>query len=733
MKKKKSLYILVLLFCFLLILSTKVYADDERTIISEIVGESSDIDSIPVYGGTLSQPSIDVITGYPAYFYTTKGYWQRKNGNSWENVNKNEVFRAGIWRYTCNIYIDIDPLDSSQLVGETHRLNDNIIISVNGKKWTSDKSIININNSYARVYSIEYEIQEPENLIVYDSDELDIGTNKATIPIQEFSISNCVEGGIKPYTYSKKSGPNWINVSSDGRVSGTPTTAGENEDLVIQIFDSSEETQIKTLTISIANTDIDPNLRETITEIVATSNNIDTIPKYDSKLSKPQIITNNENVYFYTSDVIWQKREINSQQWSDYQPPENFSVGIWRYSCTIHVENNELYSMTAGNTYKLSDKTKVKVNGEEWIVNDVQIGIDYSRARVYSKEYYITKPGTYMVAFNTNGGSFIENQIVQNGSKIVKPNNPSKQGYVFEGWYLDKELKNKFDFNISSIISHTTLYAKWHKHNLVYIAAKQPTCKLAGNISYFKCTTCNKLFKDKNGTQEIQLQSTVLPIIAHKLEDIIISTEKTKATFKKNGNIIKNIKIKCSSCGEILGTKTITEKIYKVKKIKLSQKSFVYINKKQIPNIIVKDSNGKIIDESNYTLKYSNKKSKKVGEYTVKINFKNRYKGTKELKYTIKPEGTSIKKIKSGSKQFKLTWNKNTKQTTGYQIQFATNSKFTKNIEEELIENSKKISLKIKGLKPKKKYFVRIRTYKIVNGKIFYSSWSETKTIKTKK
>ena len=69
----------------------------------------------------------------------------------------------------------------------------------------------------------------------------------------------------------------------------------------------------------------------------------------------------------------------------------------------------------------------------------------------------------------------------------------------------------------------------------------------------------------------------------------------------------------------------------------------------------------------------------------------------------------------------------------GYQIQYATNSKFTKNSSKELIEDNKKTSQKFKDLKAKKKYYVRIRTYKTVKGKKIYSDWSKSKKVTTKK
>lgn len=66
---------------------------------------------------------------------------------------------------------------------------------------------------------------------------------------------------------------------------------------------------------------------------------------------------------------------------------------------------------------------------------------------------------TYTVSFETNGGNTITAVETEDG-KITAPTDPTKDGYTFNGWYLDSELKNKFDFN-TEIEADTTLYASW--------------------------------------------------------------------------------------------------------------------------------------------------------------------------------------------------------------------------------------------------------------------------------
>ena len=89
---------------------------------------------------------------------------------------------------------------------------------------------------------------------------------------------------------------------------------------------------------------------------------------------------------------------------------------------------------------------------------------------------------------------------------------------------------------------------------------------------------------------------------------------------------------------------------------------------------------------------------------------------------------TTITSVKTKSEAFTIKWKKKTN-IAGYQIQYSTNGKFKKGNKTIKIKKAKTVSKKITGLKPSKKYYVRIRTYK---GKK-YSKWSKVKSIKTPK
>ena len=96
-----------------------------------------------------------------------------------------------------------------------------------------------------------------------------------------------------------------------------------------------------------------------------------------------------------------------------------------------------------------------------------------------------------------------------------------------------------------------------------------------------------------------------------------------------------------------------------------------------------------------------------------------------------KPKSTNPKKVKAAKKAISVTWKK-VGGVKGYQVQVATDKKFKKNKKTVTIKKQKTTKTTVKKLKAKKKYYVRVRTYKIVNGKKVYSSWSKVKSVKTK-
>ena len=264
-----------------------------------------------------------------------------------------------------------------------------------------------------------------------------------------------------------------------------------------------------------------------------------------------------------------------------------------------------------------------------------------------------------------------------------------------------------------------------HTHNLTLVAAKAATCTEGGKEAYYKCEGCGKFYEDVLGTKEITDLASWGNIakIAHTTKQTV-----TKATPTANGKIVNY----CSVCKKTLSTTVIP----KASSIKLKATSLTYNGKVRTPKVIVKDRTGKtLVKNTDYTVSYA-KGRKYVGKYAVKITFKGKYIGTKTLYFTIKPKATSISSLKAGSKKFTVKWKKQATQTTGYQVQYSASSKFSK-AKTVTVGKNTTVSKKISKLSGKKKYYVRVRTYKTVkiNGKSIriYSGWSKAKTVTTKK
>ena len=242
-----------------------------------------------------------------------------------------------------------------------------------------------------------------------------------------------------------------------------------------------------------------------------------------------------------------------------------------------------------------------------------------------------------------------------------------------------------------------------YHHSYKLTETKPSTCTRSGYKKY-TCTVCNDSYTES------------LPLVPHRYEN-----KKKKAGIGTNGYVSDE----CTVCGDV-ESKSV---IYGVNRITLGSTTYSYTGKSQKPSVTVKNSKGKTVPASSYTVSYS-KDTKSVGKHSVKITLKGNYTGSKTLYYTIIPKNTSLSKLTAGKKSFTVTLKKYTTQTTGYQIQYSTSSNF-KGAKTVTLSN-KTTAKKVKGLKSKKKYYVRVRTYKTVDGKKYCSKWSKVKTVKTK-
>ncbi len=184
----------------------------------------------------------------------------------------------------------------------------------------------------------------------------------------------------------------------------------------------------------------------------------------------------------------------------------------------------------------------------------------------------------------------------------------------------------------------------------------------------------------------------------------------------------------CESCDYEKVLKTY----YYPKTVTLSTTSYTYNGKKKAPKVTVKDSKGNVISSSNYKVKYKN--NTKPGKATITITFNDKkYSGTLTKTFKIKPKKQTLSSVKSKkSKQITIKWKRDAN-VSGYQLQYSTDKKFKKNTKSVTISKNKTTSKTISKLKSKKKYYVRIRAYKTIDGKKVYGAWAGAKSVTTKK
>lgn len=167
-------------------------------------------------------------------------------------------------------------------------------------------------------------------------------------------------------------------------------------------------------------------------------------------------------------------------------------------------------------------------------------------------------------------------------------------------------------------------------------------------------------------------------------------------------------------------------------KVWLKGLNFTYTGKEIKPLEYVECKGVRLTEGTDYTVSYSDNVN--AGSATVTVTGINSYTGSATKSFSIynpKPKKTVINKLKAKKKAFTVKWKK-VSGISGYQIQYSTNKKFKK--AKTVTVNSTKAKTKTvkKKIKSKKKYFVRIRTYKTVNRKKFYSDWSRYKSVKVK-
>ena len=195
----------------------------------------------------------------------------------------------------------------------------------------------------------------------------------------------------------------------------------------------------------------------------------------------------------------------------------------------------------------------------------------------------------------------------------------------------------------------------------------------------------------------------------------------------KVGTATLKITGKGNYTGSVSKTYSIKNNFKKATVSGISTKAFTG---KNITQSITVKYNGKTLKKgTDYTVSYSSNKN--IGTATVKVTGKGSYAGTITKTFKINPAKQEIQKLTAKSKAFFVDWAQKGS-ATGYEIQYATNSKFT-SAKKVTITNKKTDKTTVSKLSGKKKYYVRVRSYTTVKGTKYYGAWSASKSVTTKK
>lgn len=139
-------------------------------------------------------------------------------------------------------------------------------------------------------------------------------------------------------------------------------------------------------------------------------------------------------------------------------------------------------------------------------------------------ETQVTDP--VYVRFESNGGSTVEKQKVQNGSVATEPDDPTKSGYTFYGWYADENFTGKeFDFENTPVSKTLTLYAKW----VEYVSPRTELPEAEEEDDYDPDSTEDVKLADRFFSKEYKAQ-----LLDDATEDSLFNTEFLEADFVDN-------------------------------------------------------------------------------------------------------------------------------------------------------------------------------------------------------
>ena len=203
----------------------------------------------------------------------------------------------------------------------------------------------------------------------------------------------------------------------------------------------------------------------------------------------------------------------------------NLENTIIKFVNTLLDNDVDINDLVITSNYEFKDEFVTKL--KEKINSDINIYLDYQK----NIDNFNTEVNYYTITFDTAGGSSIDSIVVKENDTITKPNDPTKEGYTFLGWYIGDE-----EFNFEDLVkSDLTLVAKWEENK----NSNSTGSSSGGTIT----NSTNKINLNNNLSATVYTKSTgsqncFFYIFASNLQDLYpdasysaISNGTTRVTF----------------------------------------------------------------------------------------------------------------------------------------------------------------------------------------------------------
>ena len=377
---KKITFLMAALLCGAVVANAQ---EDTRTVVTEVTVTNF---VTPEFGDNCNRSKtikgLQLPANAPYRFPDTMGGFYKKNDDdTWSTLSDGDVFAEGTYYFSAQLRVD-------KPYATTHRLPSTgaeLTVTVDEEEWSvAEKTYVYPEYSYVWVKSPEFTIVKKTLPLTFsDSPTLDYKENFVNTAVAEKDLKEYVVGGTETYTFSKTtSNCSWLQVSSDGIISGTPTALDKNtyhDTIQVSDGESTQKIEIYIGCVYPQSGDRDVLITATFTGL--------TTPVYGAALQEISLTASEGAVYSLGSFRKWQKK-ADDDSWADYDGTQ-FEVGTYRAQVQLRIDGSNAYY------HVLSADTKMVVDGQEWtILGGVSVFSGYSCGIWVSPEFEVKATST---------------------------------------------------------------------------------------------------------------------------------------------------------------------------------------------------------------------------------------------------------------------------------------------------------------------------------------------------